>query len=57
MAKMGRPKIDNPADKRVTVRFRDEEYHMLLEYAEHHNMSIAQVIRWAVEMKVFTDPE
>lgn len=57
MAKMGRPKIDNPADKRITVRFRDEEYYMLLEYAEHHNMSVAQVIRWAVETKVFTDPE
>lgn len=55
MAKMGRPKSDNPADNRVTVRFRDEEYTLLLEYAYSHNMSIAQVIRLAVEKQIFTD--
>jgi hypothetical protein len=26
MAKMGRPKIENPADKRVTIRFKEQEY-------------------------------
>lgn len=55
MAKMGRPKSDNPADNRVTVRFRDEEYTLLLEYADSHDMSIAQVIRLAVEKQIFTD--
>lgn len=55
MAKMGRPKVDNPADKRITVRFKDEEYDLLLEYAENHQMTIAQVIRLAVEKQILTE--
>lgn len=55
MAKMGRPKVDNPADKRVTVRFKDEEYDLLLEYAKNHKMTIAQVIRLAVERQILTE--
>ncbi len=55
MAKMGRPKVDNPADKRITVRFKDEEYDLLLEYAENHQMTIAQVIRLAVERQILTE--
>lgn len=57
MAKMGRPKVDNPADKRVTVRFKDEEHDLLLEYAENHHMTIAQVIRLAVEKQILTEQE
>jgi hypothetical protein len=52
MVKMGRPKVDDPADKRITVRFKEQEYNILLEYAKHHNMSIAQVIRLAVENQI-----
>lgn len=55
MAKMGRPKVDNPADKRITVRFKDDEYNLLLEYAENHKMTIAQVIRLAVEKQILTE--
>ena len=55
MAKMGRPKVDNPADKRITVRVKDEEYDLLLEYAENHKMTIAQVIRLAVEKQILTE--
>lgn len=55
MAKMGRPKVDNPADKRVTVRFQEKEYDLLLEYAENHNMTITQVIRLAVEKQILTE--
>ena len=55
MAKMGRPKVDNPADKRVTVRFKDEEYDLLIEYAENHKMTIAQVIRLAVERQILIE--
>ena len=32
MAKMGRPKVDKPADKKVTVRFTEEEHELLIEY-------------------------
>ena len=55
MAKMGRPKVDEPADKRITVRFKDSEYNLLLEYAENHNMTLAQVVRLAVETHILTD--
>ena len=35
MAKMGRPKVDNPINHMVTVKFREEEYQLMLEYAEN----------------------
>jgi hypothetical protein len=54
MAKMGRPKIENPADKRVTIRFKEQEYNLLLEYAEHQKLTIAQAIRLAVEKEILT---
>lgn len=54
MAKMGRPKVDEPADKRVTVRFKEQEYNLLLEYADHHQMTIAQAVRLAVEREILT---
>jgi hypothetical protein len=51
---MGRPKIENPADKRVTIRFKEQEYNLLLEYAEHQKLTIAQAIRLAVEKEILT---
>ena len=54
MARMGRPKVDEPADKRVTVRFKEQEYNLLLEYADHHKMTIAQAVRLAVEREILT---
>ena len=57
MAKMGRPKVDDPADKRITIRFKNKEYNLLLEYAENHNMTLAQVIRLAVEKEILTSQE
>ena len=54
MARTGRPKADDPANARVTVRFKEKEYELLLEYAQHHNMTIAQAIRFAVEMQVLS---
>lgn len=57
MAKMGRPKTEDPADRRVNVRFREEEYKLLLEYTERHNMSITQVIKLAVETLISSEPK
>ena len=57
MAKMGRPKTDDPADKRVIVRFKGEEYDLLIEYAQSHDMSITQVIKLAVEKLISTNNE
>ena len=55
MAKMGRPKVDEPADRRVTVRFKEKEYTFLLEYAAHQDLTVAQVVRLAVESQILND--
>lgn len=52
MAKMGRPKVDKPIDHVVTVKFREEEYRALLEYAQSHNLSISHILRLGVEMQI-----
>lgn len=54
MAGKGRPKSENPLDKKVSVRFTKEEYDILLEYAKSQNMSITQAIRMCVEMNILT---
>ena len=48
MAKMGRPKAENPADKRITIRLNGEEHELLLEYTKNHNMTMTQVVKLAV---------
>lgn len=45
MAKMGRPKLDNPMSYRTQIRFTEEEHEKLKECAEKHDMTITQVIR------------
>lgn len=55
MAKMGRPKVDKPASRQVTIRFKEEEYDILLEYAENHQMTISQLLRWATMQQIKTD--
>ena len=57
MAKMGRPKVDNPINHMVTVKFREEEYQLMLEYAQNHNLSISQMIRLGIEMQLLNQPD
>lgn len=52
MAKMGRPSVDNPINRKVSVKFSQEEYNALLEYAKAHDLSVAQVIRNGVELYI-----
>ncbi len=52
MAKMGRPKTDDPTNKVITVKFKESEYQMMLEYTKQHNITISQLIRMGVEMKI-----
>ena len=52
MAKTGRPKVDKPINHKVTVKFREEEYQMMLEYTENHDISISQLIRMGVNMQI-----
>ena len=43
MAKMGRPKSDDPKEYRVTVRFSNAERLQLEAYAEEHGLTKVQV--------------
>ena len=55
MAKMGRPKAENPADKRITIRLNGEDQELLLEYTKNHNMTMTQVVKMAVLEKLMAD--
>lgn len=48
MAKMGRPKSDNPRVKSIGIRMLDEEREKLLQYASEHNKTITEVVLEAV---------
>lgn len=52
MARTGRPRVDKPINHVVTVKFREEEYQLMLEYAENHNLSISQMIRLGIEIQM-----
>lgn len=52
-SKMGRPKKENPRDKTVHVRFTEEEFARLKEYADKHSESVAQTIRLELD-KIIT---
>jgi len=52
MARTGRPKADKPINRSVTVKFKEEEYQLMLEYSQNHNISISQLIRVGVEMQI-----
>ena len=52
MARTGRPKVERPYDHKVTVKFKEEEYQIMVEYAESHNLSISQMIRLGVELQL-----
>ncbi len=49
MTKMGRPKMDDPIERKVTVKFKNSEYEILVEYAKHHDLSVSQVLRLGFE--------
>ncbi len=52
MARTGRPRVEKPINHVVTVKFREEEYQLMLEYAENHNLSISQMIRLGIEIQM-----
>lgn len=56
MTRTGRPKADKPFDHKVTVKFKEEEYQIMVEYAETHNLSISQLIRMGVELQMKQQP-
>lgn len=46
----GRPKIDNPKDVDVKVRFDKELHNRLLKYCEEHNITRTEAIRKGVHL-------
>ncbi len=55
MAKVGRPKAENPRIYRVGVRLREDEIKKLKEYASKHNMTLAQVLQKGIELQYLMD--
>ena len=47
---IGRPKVDNPKDVEVTVRFDRQTKESLLEYCERHNITRAEAVRRGVDL-------
>ena len=48
MAKIGRPRIDNPKRNMITFRMRDDDRRALSRYASRHNMTISEALEKAV---------
>lgn len=48
MAKIGRPKSDNPRDYKLSIRFTEDEHKKLKKCATKYNLTITQAIRKGV---------
>jgi len=56
LAKMGRPKADNPHHNTVSVRFTDSEYEELKDRAAKYNLTIAETVRKDLRLKKPKNP-
>ena len=52
MAKMGRPKSEKPLDKRVTIRLNEEEFTILVEYAQNPDITVTQAVKSCIQEKI-----
>lgn len=50
MAKVGRPKIENPKVNKISVRLSDEEHEKLIEFAKEHSMTKAEAFKKGLEL-------
>jgi predicted DNA-binding protein len=50
MAKMGRPKLEEPMTHKVSVRFNDKEYQRLKAYAESINKTMTEALKDGIEL-------
>ncbi len=46
----GRPKVDNPKNVEVKVRFVEDVNRQLLEYCKKHGITRAEAVRLAVDL-------
>jgi len=56
LAKMGRPKTEEPRRNNVMVRFTDKEYQELKKCADKDNLTITETVRKCVEKQLCTKP-
>ena len=54
MAKIGRPRIENPKRNLITFRMRDDELRALNIYASRHNITISEALEKAVRNLIET---
>lgn len=52
MAKMGRPKVESPKEKRINIRVTQEEYEELVKYASEHNLTITQMVLQGIKLLI-----
>lgn len=55
MARTGRPKAENPIERKLSVKFSNAGFEELSEYAKEHDKAVAQVIREAVDEYIHKD--
>lgn len=49
MAKMGRPKSENPSCRIVTIRFTEQEYEKLKRLAAYYGLTVTNTIKKGVK--------
>ena len=54
MAKIGRPRIENPKRNLTTFRMRDDDRRALNIYASRHNITISEALEKAVRNLIET---
>lgn len=55
VARMGRPKSDNPSHHKISIRLTDEEYKFLKQYVENHDLTMTQAMKIAIQLLKNTD--
>ena len=55
MAKVGRPKTEDPKDERVTIRLKEEDMRRLKEYADRLGVSKSEVLAQGLSMLLDQD--
>lgn len=53
--RMGRPKVANPKNIDVKVRFDEETHNRLIKYCEKHNITRTDAIRAGINLLIKTD--
>lgn len=54
--RMGRPKLDNPKSKKITIRIHESTDEFLNKYCKEHGIDKAEAIRLGIE-KLKSDTE